>query len=179
MSKRLIAFAPLGVLLVIVLALLSLLVKGQGEADDPMVGQPFPALQLEPLDGYPAFDTLDGLPGDGPVLVNLWASWCTPCLVEHPLLMAMHEEGVPIYGIDYKEREAGAGEAFLARHGSPFTAVGADPEGRAGLELGLTGVPETYVVDSDGEIIARHAGALDETVLREKILPALRRAEAG
>lgn len=172
MSTRLIAFTPLAILLAVILAFLSLLVRGEPEARDPMAGKPFPQVELAALTGYDRFNPAEGLP-EGPALVNIWASWCTPCLAEHPLLMALAEEGVPLYGIDYKEREPGAGEAFLQRHGSPFAAVGADPEGRMGLELGVTGVPETFVIDSNGVIIARHAGPLTGEIIQNKLRPAL------
>lgn len=175
MSMRLIAFTPLALLLAVVLAFLSLLLRGEPEASDPMTGKPFPAIELTALQGPPVFNPADSAPA-GPALVNVWASWCTPCLAEHPMLMALSDAGVPIYGIDYKEREAGAGEAFLAEHGSPFTAVGGDPEGRIGLELGVTGVPETFVIDAQGVITARHAGPLTETVIKDKIRPALEAA---
>jgi len=178
MNPRLIAFAPLAILLAVILAFLSLLTRGEPELDDPMVGQPFPRLELAALQGRPLFNPAEAPPA-GPALVNIWASWCTPCLAEHPYLMALADEGVAIYGIDYKERRAGAGEAFLARHGSPFAAVGADPRGRMGLELGITGVPETYVVDGGGVIVARHVGPLTEQTVRETIRPALREAAAG
>jgi len=169
---RLIAFTPLAVLLAVVLAFMSLLLRGEPEPDDPMVGQAFPVRALDPLQGYALFNPADGAP-EGPALVNIWASWCAPCRLEHPLLMDLAAEGVPIYGIDYRERRAGAGEAFLAELGSPYISVGADPEGRMGVELGVTGVPETFVIDADGVIVARWAGPLNEAAITRTIRPAL------
>ena len=91
------------------------------------------------------------------VIVNFWASWCAPCRVEHPHLMALAAEGVPVYGVNYKDEPAKA-LAFLAEMGNPYRAVGADLSGRMGIDWGLYGVPETFVIDGKGVIRYQHIG---------------------
>ncbi|MDB5470806.1 MAG: periplasmic protein thiol/disulfide oxidoreductase DsbE [Caulobacter sp.] len=127
-----------------------------------MVGKPLPAVMLPGLDSA-ALSAVKV--GDGPYLVNFFASWCPPCIVEHPQLMALKAEGIPIVGVAYKDDRART-RAFLARHGDPFATVLVDRDGRAGMEFGVTGPPETYLVSSDGVILAKHIGELDETAAR-------------
>lgn len=106
-------------------------------------------------------------PGGAPVAVNLFASWCAPCEAEHKHLMQLsrtHPE--QITGILYKDRPENGG-AFLARLGNPFTQVALDPEGKGGLDFGLTGVPETFVISGDGDILLHVAGPLDEASLQK------------
>jgi len=105
-------------------------------------------------------------------VVNVFASWCTPCRAEHPQLMALQASGVEILGVAYKDRPD-ATAAFLNGLGDPFTAVGQDPEGRFALELGIIGVPETFVIGPDGTIRAVHRGPLTPDVIESTIRPAL------
>jgi cytochrome c biogenesis protein CcmG/thiol:disulfide interchange protein DsbE len=156
--KRWIALAPL-----VVLALLALLFEGYGLRHDPtvnpaaLVGKPLPDLTLPPLDG--------GAPGplkarlSGPTFVNVFSSWCVPCAVEAPALAAMKAQGARIVGVTYKDDPA-ASKGFLARYGDPFTAVLVDRSGRASIELGVSGVPETFLVGADGMVLAKHSGPL-------------------
>jgi cytochrome c biogenesis protein CcmG, thiol:disulfide interchange protein DsbE len=116
------------------------------------------------------FQSLDGagpinfaeLPQDEPVVVNLWASWCAPCVVEHPLLMelATRHPG-RVHGLVYEDTPANAA-AFLQARGNPFTRLALDPTGQGGLEFGLTGVPETFVIAPGGLITHHHRGVLTE-----------------
>ena len=108
----------------------------------------------------------------GAKLVNFWASWCAPCRVEHPNLMAMAAEGVVIHGINYKDDEGKALD-FLEELGDPFAKIGADRDGRVGIEWGVYGIPETFVVDGNGKVALRFAGPVTSRIMREKILPAL------
>ena len=108
-------------------------------------------------------------------LVNFWASWCEPCRAEHPILEALQKEGVVIYGVNYKDTPENA-LAFLAELGNPFEKIGADTTGRMGLNWGLYGVPETYLINGDGQILLRHAGPITERVIEATIRPALEAA---
>ncbi len=156
--KRWLAFTPL-----LILIALAALFAGFALKRDPhvqphaMVGKPMPALALPALDsGRPAPIRAAA---EGPILVNFFASWCAPCEVEHPQLMALKAQGVKVVGVAYKDAPANT-QAFLTRLGDPFAERLVDRDGRAGLEFGVTGVPETYLVGSDGVIIAKHTGPL-------------------
>jgi len=111
----------------------------------------------------------DALTAPGVKLVNFWASWCAPCRAEHPLLEEMAQNGVPIIGVNYKDKGNDA-RAFLAELGNPYQTVGVDQNGRAGIEWGLYGVPETFVIDSEGTVLLRHAGqVVTRTMLLESV----------
>ena len=144
------------------------------ELPSALVGKPAPAVEITPLgDGKP-FDDSDLR--DGEVrLVNYWASWCGPCRVEHPNLEALADEGVVIYGVNYKDEPAKALK-FLEELGSPYAAMGADREGRMALNWGVYGVPETYIIDGDGNIVLRFAGPITERVMDSTIRPAIESA---
>jgi len=134
-------------------------------------GGPAPEFMLSQLGPEPPF-TRSVLTEPGIKLVNFWASWCAPCRAEHPNLRNLSEEGFPIYGIAYKD-EPGKSMAFLDELGNPFTAVGADPDGRVGFEWGVAGIPETFILDSEGNILLRFAGPITERSLESRIRPIL------
>jgi cytochrome c biogenesis protein CcmG/thiol:disulfide interchange protein DsbE len=104
--------------------------------------------------------------------VNFWASWCAPCRAEHPMLEQISKLGYPIIGINYKDEPQNALQ-FLEALGDPYSKVGSDLSGRAGIEWGLYGVPETFVIDKNGQIIFRHAGPITSTNFNKKFLPLL------
>jgi cytochrome c biogenesis protein CcmG/thiol:disulfide interchange protein DsbE len=108
-------------------------------------------------------------------LVNIWASWCGPCRIEHPALMQLAAEGVTLHGINHRDEPANA-RGFLAELGDPFTLVGVDRTGRAGVEWGVYGVPETFVINGRGEIVYKHVGPIQGSDLEKRIRPAIARA---
>ncbi len=112
-------------------------------------------------------------------LVNVFASWCVACRVEHPLLMRLAEEGVvPIHGLNYKD-QPDAALAWLRRFGDPYDRVGSDLSGRVGIDWGVYGVPETFVVNAEGRIVCKHIGPVMDRDLDDKLLPAIQAARAG
>jgi len=146
------------------LAALAILFATFGLHHDPhvnpaaLVGKPVPAETLPPLSGGPPQPLRAEL--QGATLVNFFASWCVPCAEEHPALMALKAEGARIVGVAYKDDPA-ASRTFLERQGDPFAAVLMDREGRAGIDFGVSGVPETFLVGADGVILAKHTGPLE------------------
>ncbi len=142
------------------------------------IGNPAPEFELPPLRaGEPGLSTAD-LKAPGVKLVNIWASWCVPCRVEHPKLAKLAAMGLPVHGINYKDRAAAA-EKFLAELGDPFTLIGADRKGCVGIEWGVYGVPETFVIDGQGRIVYKQIGPIQGSDIENKILPAVEKAKGG
>jgi cytochrome c biogenesis protein CcmG, thiol:disulfide interchange protein DsbE len=173
--KRLIFLAP--VLIFAVLAVLfyaGLNGSPPNALPSPLVGQAAPGLGLPPLDAQAEGFTRDELGKGKPIIINFWASWCAPCRVEHPTLQALAAAGnVPLYGIDYQDDPAAA-RKFLTDLGNPFgKKIDMDREGRVSIDWGVTGVPETFVVDGEGVIRAHYAGPLTDEVLAKVIMPAM------
>lgn len=172
--------SPLVVLPPLVFVALAVLFMTGMQRDDPdalpsaLIGQDAPPVALVQMGPVPPFSD-DVLREPGVKLVNYWASWCAPCRVEHPQLMALAEEGIPIYGINYKDDPRKAA-AFLEELGDPYTSIGADPSGRVAIDWGVYGVPETYVIDGDGKILLRLAGPVTEQTLRNRVRPAIEAA---
>lgn len=134
--------------------------------DDPqtlpsaLLDKPVPAFDLPPIAARPADSGLASadLEGGGVKLVNVFASWCVPCRIEHPVLTALaEEEGITVHGINYKD-DPNDVATWLDELGDPFARVGVDDSGRTAIEWGVYGVPETFVVDNEGRIIYRHVG---------------------
>ncbi|ACG76549.1 thiol:disulfide interchange protein CycY [Phenylobacterium zucineum HLK1] len=129
-----------------------------------LVGKPVPTVSLPTLaEGQPV--SLREMASEGPMIVNFFASWCAPCEIEHPVLMGLKGQPVRVVGIAYKDAPQNS-QAFLDRLGDPYAEVLVDRDGRAGVEFGVTGVPETYVVGRDGMILAKHTGPLTEADAR-------------
>jgi cytochrome c biogenesis protein CcmG/thiol:disulfide interchange protein DsbE len=142
-----------------------------------MIDQPAPAFDLAALNGG-ANLSLSGLKGQV-VLVNFFASWCLPCRIEQPILMRLaKQDHVALYGIDYKDQPAAA-KRVLAELGDPYRAIGLDADGITGIDFGVYGVPETYVIDKNGQIRKRFVGPLTEQSLQQELLPLLKQLNAS
>jgi len=171
--RRALAFAPLIALAAVVAVGAFVLLRG-GEREtisEGLIDRPAPAFALQRLDEAGELTNAD-LAGRAYV-VNLFASWCAPCRAEHPHLMALREAGVELVGVAYKDQPQNTAR-FLSELGDPFSVVALDPVGRFGLDLGLVGVPETFVIGADGRVRAVYRGALTPEVVRDVIMPALR-----
>lgn len=137
-----------------------------------LIDKPAPNFDLAALDGGTGL-ARDALKGQV-VLVNFFASWCVPCRAEHPLLMRLAEvEHVPLYGIAYKDKPE-AIKRFLTQLGDPYRRIGLDSSGRTGIDFGVYGVPETYLIDKSGHIRFRYVGPLTEEALEHELLPRLK-----
>jgi cytochrome c biogenesis protein CcmG/thiol:disulfide interchange protein DsbE len=176
---------------VIVFAGLALMFGFALQTGDPsklpsaLIGRPVPQFELSGLEDLveggqpvPGLKSTDLARGEASV-VNFWASWCLPCVEEHPLLMELKRRtGVDLYGINYKDQTAAA-RRFLGRYGNPFKAVGVDGNGRAAIEWGVYGMPETFVVNGEGRIVYKHVGPISPEALEQKLVPALEAARRG
>ena len=164
--RRLLLIVPL--LLFLVLAgffLQSLMTKEEGvtelELPSPPVNKPFPTFDLPSvIDGEPRITQADL---KGPALVNIWATWCVACRVEHPVLNRLAAEGVVIYGVNYKDTNADAIKWLKDFH-NPYQLNISDADGRLGLDLGVYGAPETYLIDANGVIRHKFIGVIDDRV---------------
>jgi len=148
------------------------------EVPSPLVGKAAPPFRLTRLDD-PAKSVADGDLRGQVWLLNVWASWCVSCIEEHPLLVELSKQGlVPIYGLNYKDNRPAA-QAWLARNGNPYTLSVSDPDGKVGIDYGVYGVPETYVIDKSGVIRFKQIGPVTLKVLSERILPLVKRLQAS
>jgi cytochrome c biogenesis protein CcmG/thiol:disulfide interchange protein DsbE len=169
--KRLRLFIPLAVFLVLAAFLMRGLQLDPQALPSALIDRPLPEFSLPALGRE---ETLTRASVTGEVaLFNVWATWCPSCRVEHPFLTQLAARGVPIYGINYKDEDAPA-LAWLAELGDPYRVSIVDAEGSLGLDLGVYGAPETYVVDGNGVIRYRHVGVVDARVWTETLEPIIR-----
>ena len=143
-----------------------------GKVPSPLVGQPLPEFVLPAVEDPDRTLASGDLEGE-PLVLNVWASWCTACRTEHPLLVAARNEA-PIFGLNYKDDRDDA-LAWLERFGDPYRTSGYDRDGKVGLDLGVYGVPETFIVDRSGRIAHKHIGPLTARDWTETVRPLLRR----
>ena len=148
--------------------------EGRDELPSTMVGRDAPAMELGVLEGRDAFDN-DDLRAGEVALVNFWASWCPPCRAEMPFFADLTAQGFTIYGVNARDDPANA-QAFLDELGNPFAGIGTSRDGRAAIDWGVYGMPETFVVDGEGRVITRYAGEVTERVWRDRLLPAIEEA---
>jgi cytochrome c biogenesis protein CcmG, thiol:disulfide interchange protein DsbE len=169
--RRALFLLPVALFLVLAGYFWLALTSGRDPHDLPsaMIDKPAPSFDLAGLDGAPGMAST--VLGRQVTLVNFFASWCIPCREEQPLLMgAAQRLGVPLYGIAYKDKPEDAA-AFLKQFGDPYRRVGLDEEGQVGINFGVYGVPETYVIDKAGKIRLRLVGPLTAEVLTQQVLP--------
>ena len=147
------------------------------EVPSPLIGKPAPAFELARLDDPAVRITHADLQGKVWIL-NVWASWCVACREEHPLLVEFSRRStVPLYGLNYKDKRDD-GLAWLARFGNPYTASLFDVDGRVGIDFGVYGVPETFVIDKQGVVRFKQIGPVTPEVLRDRIEPLLKQLNA-
>ena len=164
---------PLGLLLVLVFFLGAGLHLNPREVPSPLIGKAAPSFALTSLEQPTLTIRRDDLLGKVWML-NVWASWCSSCREEHPLLMEFAQKNLlPIYGLNYKD-ELVAGVKWLRNFGNPYTYSLFDHDGRVGIDWGVYGVPETFIIDQQGVVRFKHIGALTPEVLRKRIEPLVR-----
>jgi cytochrome c biogenesis protein CcmG/thiol:disulfide interchange protein DsbE len=175
--KRLHVLLPL-TLFGVVLAFLGIgLSLNPSEVPSPLIGKPAPAFALPRLDDPSKQLTRDELVGQ-PWVLNVWASWCGPCRTEHPLVIDIaRRSGVAVFGLNYKDQPAAA-RAWLASLGDPYRATLVDADGGVGIDYGVYGVPETFLIDRRGVVRMKHVGPLTPEVVREKVEPLLAQLKA-
>ena len=172
-GSRLMALVPLAVVLILGFFLAVGLTLKPREIPSPLIGKPVPEFSLPPVQGRALGLSSADLKGEVS-LVNVFASWCVPCRLEHPLLVDLRDKGiVAVYGLNYKDRPADA-EKWLNELGDPYTRTGADIDGRVAIDWGVYGVPETFVVDKTGRIAYKVIGQLTPQLLQETVLPLIR-----
>ena len=176
-KRSLLVFLPLVVFLGLAGLLLARLFSGDASLlPSALIGKPVPTFALAPVDGSnkPGLATAD-LQQGGVTLVNVFASWCVPCREEAPQLRQLEGKGIHLVGIAYKDKAENT-RRFLNTVGDPYARIGADDSGRTGIDFGVYGVPETYVVDGKGIIQAKIVGPLTDDNIKDQLMPALARA---
>ena len=178
--RRLLLLAPLGLAVAGGGAFWKMLQGMQAGTFDPrgvpspIVGHEVPGFTLPgqaPGEGFGSAD----MAGGKPVLVNFFASWCAPCVAEHPALMGLAKAGMPIWAIAYKDAADKAAQ-FIARHGNPFARIARDGDGRVAIDWGVSGVPETFLVDGRGIVRWHWPGPMDAGTIKDRLQPAWRAA---
>ncbi|MGH8463617.1 MAG: DsbE family thiol:disulfide interchange protein [Pseudomonas sp.] len=164
--KRWIMVLPLAVFLLVAVFLYRGLFLDPTELPSAMIGKPFPAFSLKSVQDGKTLTQADLI--GKPALVNVWATWCPSCKVEHPYLNKLAGQGVVIHGINYKDDNAAALK-WLTEFHNPYQLNISDDKGTLGLDLGVYGAPETFLVDAKGIIRYKHVGVVDETVWREQL----------
>ncbi|ACP26967.1 periplasmic protein thiol:disulphide oxidoreductase [Sinorhizobium fredii NGR234] len=185
--RYLLAALPLLIFAALALIFWSQLNSGKDISEIPsaLIGTKAPKLDLPPLEGamspsgQPMPALTDAALKGRLTLVNVWASWCVPCRQEHPIILELSKDPrLTVVGINYKDRNDNA-LRFLGELGNPFAAIGTDPNGKAAIDWGVYGIPESFLVGADGTILYKRAGPFDEQTLKEGLMPAIEKALAG
>lgn len=174
MSNRLIYLVPLSVFLVMAVYFAVGLTKDPKILPSPLIDKPVPEFSLPPIEGGPGkgFSSAD-LRAGGVSVVNVFASWCLPCRVEHPFITKLAKMNVAkVYGLNFKDAPKYALK-WLRELGDPYDAIGVDPKGRVGIDWGVYGIPETFIVDGTGKIRFKYVGPMNGDILENQILPVI------
>jgi cytochrome c biogenesis protein CcmG/thiol:disulfide interchange protein DsbE len=177
--RRLLFAAPVAVFALVIAAFAMGLGRDPSILPSTLIGKPVPAFSLPPVrSGDAGLTTADLSAGGQPRLLNVFASWCVTCRQEHPLLLDLKAHGVAIEGLDWQDKAADAAR-YLKTEGDPYAKVGNDESGRAGIDLGVAAVPETFVVDGAGRVRYKQVGAITADDWTNKIKPLMDRLRAG
>lgn len=174
--RRLVFFIPILAFAGVVFVFAKGLGRDPSHIPSALIDKPLPPFDLPPVRAAGPGLKADEFKGE-PKLLNVFASWCVACREEHPLLLELKAEGVPLQGLDWKDDPA-AGAKYLAEQGDPYFGAGNDQSGRTGVDLGVTGVPETFVVDRRGRIRFKHIGPIDPETWRRTIAPLMEKLRA-
>ncbi len=158
------------------------LTKNPHELPSVLIDQPVDDFRLVPIQGRPNPDREWGLQTRDfkkeITLLNVFGSWCVACRIEHPFLMQLSARGdIPVHGIDWREPDRASGPAWLKRYGDPYTLIGDDPDSRGAIAFGVTGAPETFLIDQNGVIRYKHIGPLNEDVWDNVFRPLIQKLE--
>jgi len=168
--RRLFLFAPLTLFIVLGAYFALGLQRDPSRIPSVLIDKPLPAISLAPIEGFEKGFTSNDIAGEV-ALINVFGSWCAACVVEHPMLMEIAEsDEVVLVGIDWKDPH-GAGTRWLEKHGNPYDFVGDDAAGRTAIDLGVTGAPETFIVDRNGQIRYKQIGPITPRIWRDQIRP--------
>lgn len=180
MKKKLLL--PLIIFLALAITLMVQLTRNaQGEdpkkLESALIGKSVPVFNLESVQDEKQFIDQNVLKTGSPRLLNVWATWCPTCYAEHEYLTLLAKQGIEIVGVDYKDERPKAMK-FLMTYGNPYKAIIYDPKGSLGLDLGVYGAPETFIVDGNGIIQYRHAGDVNDRVWNEVLKPIYEKLKA-
>ncbi|AHL76160.1 thiol:disulfide interchange protein [Stutzerimonas stutzeri] len=165
--KRVLMLLPLAIFLLVAVFLYRGLFLDPTELPSALIGKPLPSFSLPSVEDPQRLVSAENLKGK-PALVNVWATWCVACKVEHPVLNKLAKQGVNIYGVNYKDDNAAA-QKWLRDFHDPYQLNIRDEQGSLGLDLGVYGAPETFIVDKQGVIRHKYVGVIDERVWREQL----------
>jgi cytochrome c biogenesis protein CcmG/thiol:disulfide interchange protein DsbE len=167
--RRLVYVLPVVLLIALGIAFAVGLGRDPQKLPSALIDKPVPTFVLPPLDGRSDGFASTDLAGKVS-LVNVWASWCLPCRAEQPILMGIAAAGIPVFGVNYKDKPDDA-KRFLADLGNPFSAIGADRDGRVAIDFGVYGYPETFIVDRTGIIRYKHVGPINKVEWEQTLRP--------
>lgn len=175
---RFLYFVPLGLFAVLAIYFAQGLNRDPGYMPSMLIDRPVPEFDLSPIAGYDVGLSSETFKGRVSLL-NVFGSWCVSCNIEHPVLLAIEEEGVvPIFGLNWKDKP-GDGTAWLEAKGDPYALIGDDEAGRVAIDLGVTGAPETFVIDAEGRVRHKHVGPISAEDWEFVLKPMVRDLQKG